>query len=84
MIFGFIQSHIWRNAGFGIIRSPSPQSVRRSAYDPTVIPIDDASQDDLKNDGSCGAKKKEAMRYYTLCRLPCALLVRGADPDRRH
>ncbi|KAJ5961362.1 Amidase [Penicillium vulpinum] len=41
---GFIQSHFWRNAGFGVIREISHLGQYAGRYDPTVIPVDNTSQ----------------------------------------
>ena len=41
---GFIQSHFWRNAGFGVIREIPHLLQYPGRYDPTVIPIENAPQ----------------------------------------
>lgn len=39
---GFIQSHFWRNAGFGVIREIPHLKQYAPRYDPTVIPVRDS------------------------------------------
>ncbi|KAL1880445.1 hypothetical protein Plec18167_003849 [Paecilomyces lecythidis] len=40
---GFVQSHFWRNAGFDAIHNVKRLNSYTARYDPTVIPIADAS-----------------------------------------
>lgn len=42
---GFVQSHFWRNAGFGVIREIPQLLEYAGRYDPTVIPVDNAPQE---------------------------------------
>lgn len=42
---GFIQTHFWRNAGFGVIREIPHLLQYPGRYDPTVIPVESVPSD---------------------------------------
>ncbi|KAJ5089318.1 hypothetical protein N7532_008002 [Penicillium argentinense] len=58
----FIQSHFWRNAGFGVIREIPHLHQYPGRYDPTVIPVDNGSND---TEAPTIAKRKGSNGYYT-------------------
>lgn len=59
---GFIQSHFWRNAGFGVIREIPHLHQYPGRYDPTVIPVDNSSGDAPT---PAVEKRKGPSGYYT-------------------
>ncbi|KAJ5331713.1 hypothetical protein N7476_001496 [Penicillium atrosanguineum] len=59
---GFIQSHFWRNAGFGVIREIPELHQYPGRYDPTVIPVENASSDAPT---PTVEKRKGSNTYYT-------------------
>ncbi|KAJ5774902.1 Amidase [Penicillium paradoxum] len=64
---GFIQSHFWRNAGFGVIREIPELGQYPGRYDPTVIPVDNASNVELAAKAVSGnvERRKGSRGYYT-------------------
>lgn len=59
---GFIQSHFWRNAGFGVIREIPHLHQYPGRYDPTVIPVENGSSDASTPPVE---KRKGSNCYYT-------------------
>ncbi|KAJ5676753.1 uncharacterized protein N7477_002386 [Penicillium maclennaniae] len=70
---GFIQSHFWRNAGFDVIRKIPELHLYPGRYDPTVIPVEDASSDAPL---PTVEKRKGINTYYTSADY-CALYSSG-------
>ncbi|CAI7572570.1 unnamed protein product [Penicillium discolor] len=64
---GFIQSHFWRNAGFGVIREIPHLGQYAGRYDPTVIPVDNTSQAEAAAQTASATveRRKEDYGYYT-------------------
>ncbi|KAJ5435637.1 Amidase [Penicillium cf. griseofulvum] len=64
---GFIQSHFWRNAGFGVIREIPHLGQYAGRYDPTVIPVDNTSQTESAAKAASGIveRRKGDYGYYT-------------------
>lgn len=59
---GFIQSHFWRNAGFGIIRKIPHLHQYPGRYDPTVIPVENVPGDVPT---PTVERRKDSSGYYT-------------------
>ncbi|KAJ5131295.1 Amidase [Penicillium bovifimosum] len=63
---GFIQSHFWRSAGFGIIREIPHLSQYPGRYDPTVIPVDnDRTAESAKAAFPAIQRRKGNRGYHT-------------------
>jgi hypothetical protein len=64
---GFIQSHVWRNTGFGVIREIPHLGQYAGRYDPTVIPVDNTSHAEAaaKTASAVVERRKGIHGYYT-------------------
>ncbi|KAI3215140.1 hypothetical protein DTO012A9_10311 [Penicillium roqueforti] len=64
---GFIQSHFWRNAGFGVIREIPHLGQYAGRYDPTVIPVDNTTQAEAEAKAASAVveRRKGDHGYYT-------------------
>ncbi|KAJ5765020.1 hypothetical protein N7520_004579 [Penicillium odoratum] len=60
---GFIQSHFWRNAGFGVIREIPHLHHYAGRSDPSVIPVEKGTPTDVPTPEI--AKRKGSKGYYT-------------------
>lgn len=62
---GFIQSHFWRNAGFGVVREVKHLNQYSPRYDPTVIPASPSPADSSQDLPVPTEKRKGNTAYYT-------------------